>query len=98
MDFALTEEQRMLQQSIEGFLETNCPLDAVRIAASSGTTRVTEIMSGLSELGVPGIIIPEEYGGVELGFLEAALISEALGAVAAPVPYVATSVMAPLAI
>ena len=98
MDFALTEEQRMLQQSIEGFLETNCPLDAVRIAASSGTTRVTEIMSGLSELGVPGIIIPEEYGGVELGFLEAALISEALGAVAAPVPFVATSVMAPLAI
>ncbi len=98
MDFALTEEQRMLQQSIEGFLETNCPLDAVRIAASSGSTRVTEIMAGLSELGVPGIIIPEEYGGVELGFLEAALISEALGAVAAPVPFVATSVMAPLAI
>ncbi|GIS97638.1 MAG: hypothetical protein CM1200mP24_09220 [Gammaproteobacteria bacterium] len=51
MDFALTEEQRMLQQSIEGFLETNCPLDAVRIAASSGSTRVTEIMAGLRNSG-----------------------------------------------
>lgn len=98
MDFALTEEQRMLQQSIAGFLETNCPLDVVRSAAAANTTRVEDIADGLSNLGVPGIIIPEEHGGVGLDFLEAALISEALGTVAAPVPFVATSIMAPLAI
>ena len=40
-------------------------------------------------------VIDEDYGGVGLSHLEAALIAEALGNTVAPVPYVASSIMAP---
>jgi len=98
MDFALSEEQRMLQDSVAGFLGSACPLERVRAAAESGTTHDTELAQGLLELGVNGILIDEDHGGVGLGYLEAALIAEALGAVVAPVSFVATAVMAPVAL
>ncbi len=98
MDFALTEEQRMLQDSVSGYLASACSIEMVREAAESGGTHNADLAQGLAELGINAILVPEDQGGVGLGFLEAALIAEALGAVAAPVSYVATSVMAPVAL
>ena len=94
----LSEEQRMLQESVVGYLESECPLDRVRKAADGGETIANDVSDGLGELGVPGIVVPEAYGGVGLGFLEAALVAEALGGAIAPVPYAATSIMAPVAL
>ena len=45
-----------------------------------------------------GVLVPEEHGGLGLGLLEAALIAEALGKHVAPVPFLGTAVMAPLAL
>lgn len=98
MEFSLSEEQRLLQDSINRFLETKCPLDRVREVAESGETRLGDVWAGLTELGIPGILIPEEQGGVGLGLLEAALVAEALGNRVAPIPFVASSVMAPIAL
>ena len=98
MDFALTEEQRMLRDSVAGYLGDACPIETVRAAAETGQTHSTQLAQGLTELGVLSILIPEDFGGVGLGFLEAALVAECLGAVAAPVAYTASSVMAPVAI
>lgn len=98
MDFALTEEQRMLQNSVYGYLESTCPIDVVRDAADAGVTHNTTLAQGLAEIGAGAILIPEDHGGVGLGMLEAALIAEALGTVAAPVSYLSTSVMAPVAL
>ena len=98
MDFALSEEQRMLQDSIARYLESGCPLSRVREVAEAGESRAEDVWQELTNLGVHGLLIDEDYGGVGLGFLEAALIAEALGAAVAPVPYVASSIMAPVAI
>ena len=98
MDFALSDEQRMLQDSIAGYLESNCPLTRVRETAAAGDARADDVWQGLTDLGACAVLIDEDYGGVGLGLLEAALIAEAMGAVAAPVPYVASSVMAPVAL
>ena len=98
MDFALTEEQRMLQDSVAGYLRDACPIEVVRHAGESGETHSQTLAQGLTDLGVNSILIPEDFGGVGLGFLEAALIAEALGSVAAPVSYFANAVMAPIAI
>ena len=38
MEFALSEEQRMLQDSVRRFLEQNSPLDKVRLAAGNTHT------------------------------------------------------------
>ena len=98
MDFALGEEQRMLQDSVAGYLEAHCPLARVREAAEAGAARADDLWRGLTDLGAHAVLIDEEHGGVGLGFLEAALIAEALGGRAAPVPFIASSVMAPVAL
>ena len=98
MEFALNEEQRMLQESVRGYLESACALDHVRAAADAGDTRPNELWDGLVELGVHAILVPEEYGGVGLGVLEAALLAECLGGAVAPAPFIGSSVMAPVAL
>jgi alkylation response protein AidB-like acyl-CoA dehydrogenase len=98
MEFALSEQQKMMQESIDGALAKACPLDRVRKAADGGEAFADDVWRTLVDLGVAGVIIPEEHGGLGLGLLEAALISEALGKHVVPVPFVATAVMAPLAL
>jgi len=98
MEFALSEEQQMLQMSISRYLDSHCDLDQVRAAAKDNITKQADVWNGIGELGVLGIIIPEEYGGVGLGFLDAALVAEALGRAVAPIPYIGSSIMAPVAI
>ena len=98
MEFGLTEEQRMLQESVSGYLESACPLPRVREAADAGDTKPADVWEGLAQIGVQGIVTPESHGGVGLSMLEAALIAESLGGAAAPVPFAASCVMAPVAL
>ena len=98
MEFMLSEEQRLLQETVVRFLKSECPLERVRKAADAEETLASDVSEGLIELGIPGIVIPEDHGGVGLGFLEAALVAEALGGAAAPVPFAATSIMVPVAL
>ena len=98
MEFMLDPGQQLLQQSVARFLELQCPLDRVREAADAEETIAADVYQGVCDLEVPGILIPEEFGGVGVGFLEAALIAEALGYAVAPVPFTATSTMAPTAL
>lgn len=98
MEFMLSEEQQVLQESVRRFLASECPLDKVRVLADVEDTIAPDIHQGLADLGMCGVLIPEEYGGVGLGLLEAALIAEVLGGAVAPVPFIASSVMAPVAL
>ncbi len=60
--------------------QNSAPLERVRTvrrrAARAARRRSGR---GLAELGLPGLLIPEEHGGLGLGLLEAALAAEALG-------------------
>ncbi|MBV1886023.1 MAG: acyl-CoA/acyl-ACP dehydrogenase, partial [Parvibaculaceae bacterium] len=98
MEFALSEEQRMLQDSVGRFLETACPLDVVRAVAEKGAFQADAVWSGLVDLGVPGMMVPEAYGGMAFGMLEAALVSEVMGRHVAAVPFIGACVLGPLAI
>lgn len=98
MEFALSEEQRMLQDTVGRFLADASELDIVRKSAEAHEAYSKAIWSGFAELGVAGILIPEEHGGLGLGMLEAALMSEMTGRHVAPIPFVGTAVMAPLAL
>ncbi|HEY5681690.1 MAG TPA: acyl-CoA dehydrogenase family protein [Pseudomonadales bacterium] len=96
MEFGLSEEQTLLQDSLNGFLDANCPLDRVRRFAEEPVA--ADLHSGLAELGVFGLLVPEEAGGVGLGCFEAALVAEALGSHTAPCAFLGSAVMAPLAL
>src|SRR6185312_2003159 len=90
VEFGLTQDQKMMQESLDRTLERVSPLDAVRKGVSA--------FDALRELGVPGILIPERDGGLGLTLLDAALVAEQLGRHVARTPFVASAVMAPLAL
>ncbi|HWD27831.1 MAG TPA: acyl-CoA dehydrogenase family protein [Rhizomicrobium sp.] len=94
MEFDITADQKMMQDSVDRTLERVCPLDRVRKANG----RADDVRQALAELGVTGLLIPEDHGGLGLKLLDAALAAEMLGKHVAPVPFVAGAVMAPLAI
>ena len=96
MEFGLSEEQTLLQDSVNRFLEAEAPLDRVR--EFSERQDDADIWQGLIELGISGLLIPESAGGVGLGCLDAALVAESLGNHVTPSPFLGTVVMAPLAI
>jgi alkylation response protein AidB-like acyl-CoA dehydrogenase len=96
--FALSEDQSLLQDSLGKALAALSPLERVRRFADGGEATAPDIWAGLSELGLPGLLVPEEYGGLGLGLLEAALAAEALGRAVAPTPFLGSAVLAPLAL
>ncbi len=97
MDFALTEEQRLLDATLRGYLATYLPLEKLRALADTGTGFDEPLWQGLCELGLQGLLIPERFGGSGLGVLDAAVAAEALGAAVAPVPFLGMA-MATLAV
>lgn len=95
MDFDISADQKMMQESLDRTLARVCPLERVR-TARDGLAR--DVLTAVAELGVTGILIPEDHGGLGLKLLDAALAAEMFGKHVAPVPFVASSVMAPLAL
>ncbi len=96
MDFGLTEEQTLLQETLRRFLEDRLPTKRVREVMATEGAHDPETWDALAELGVCGLIVPEEQGGGGLGVLDAALAAEVLGWGAAPTPFLSTAVMAPV--
>jgi alkylation response protein AidB-like acyl-CoA dehydrogenase len=97
MRFALSEDQKILQDSLAKALAEASPLERVRKFADDPRDKAADVWRALADFGLPGIVVPEEHGGLGLGLIEAALASEALGAAVAPVAFLG-SVLAPLAI
>ena len=98
MYFGLSEEQQSLEDNIKKYLEDNASLDTIKEVASGNTAKSADIHKGLLELGISGLMVPEQYGGLELDMLFASVVSGALGSGTAPVPYAGAYVMAPIAL
>lgn len=98
MDFGLSDLQSSMQENVNRFLNEQASLDRVRKFAATDHSLAKDIWDGLVNLGVVGILVPEEYGGLGLSAMDAAVISECLGHHVSPVPYLPTCVVAPRAI
>ena len=94
MDFALTDDQRAIQEAARAFLTDAASPDAVRAAVEGATGFDETLWQGLAEMGFPGLMIPESHGGLGLGAVETALVLEEMGRCLAPVPYFETAVLA----
>jgi alkylation response protein AidB-like acyl-CoA dehydrogenase len=98
VEFGLSQDQVMLQDSLNRFLAAEAGLPRARRFAAEASRRDPELLAGLAGLGITGIVIPEVHGGVGQTILDAALVAECLGHAITPAPFVATAVMAPLAL
>lgn len=94
MEFALSEDQRMLQDSLSGFLKDAASLDTIRKIAVGDEASGAALASGLDEFGLAGLHVSEDHGGLGLGLLDACVVQEALGYAIAPSRFMATTVAA----
>jgi len=99
MYFGLSEEQSFFQDNVRKYLEEHATIDNIKHIASGDEKNLSaEINQGLHNLGINGLLIPEEFGGLGLDLLFAAVVSEVLGGSVGPTPFIAPYVMAPTAI
>jgi alkylation response protein AidB-like acyl-CoA dehydrogenase len=97
MDFSLTQDQRMMQESLVRTLADASSLDRVRKFAGDLSDRGGDIWKAMADFGLAGIVVPEEHGGLGLSILDAALASEALGQAVSPVAFMGV-VLGPIAL
>src|ERR1700730_315351 len=92
MDFDLTEEQRLLRDSVERLLADHYGFDKRRsyLAQPEGWSRT--LWARYAELGLLGLPFAEDHGGFGGGPIEVMLVMEAFGRVLALEPYLATVV------
>jgi len=87
MNFDLSEEQHLLQETVKLFVEKECPPARLREIFDGDEGHDPALWKGLAEMGVAGLALPEEYGGAGLEMLDLALVAEALGYGALPGPF-----------
>ncbi len=86
MDFGLSEEQELLQETLRGYVANECPTTTLREIFDSEACYDPKLWEGLLEMGIGGLIVPEEYGGVEMEVLDLALVAEVAGEGSLPIP------------
>ncbi len=90
MELELSEDQQALQESVRAVLERECPISLVRSVVEQHK-HAEELWSRMAELDWPALAVPEEDGGLGLGFVELAVVCEQLGRVLCPAPFLATA-------
>ena len=94
MDLDFSEEQQLLRDMVRGMLASYAPIDVVRAMEDDPAGYPPELWKQLAELGLLGILIPEDYGGSGQTLLEAAILYEELGRALAPSPHFPSAVLA----
>ncbi len=99
MNLEISTEQRELRESVHRFLAERAPLARVRELMETADGTDPDVWRQASaQLGLPGIAVPEEYGGAGFSFAEQAIVLEELGAALFTGPYLASAVLAATAL
>jgi len=92
MDFALNDDHRMLLDTARAFLEKEIDLTKVlqNTKSTVADTGYRENWKKVTDLGWPGLIIPEDFGGSGLTALDLVMVAQEIGRVIAPIPFLGT--------
>jgi pimeloyl-CoA dehydrogenase small subunit len=93
MDFDLTEEQRLLKESVDGLLADSYDFESRKKYAKEKGGWSKAVWSKLAEQGLLGLPFSEEDGGFGGGAVETMIVMEALGRALVLEPYLATVVI-----
>ena len=92
MDLDLSEEQEMLRTTARDFLAKECPKALVRELEDDPGGYSPELWRKMAELGWMGLVIPEEYGGMGMGFMDLIVLLQEMGRNVVPGPFFCTVV------
>src|SRR5580700_9457924 len=93
MDFDLSEEQRLLKESVDGLLGDSYDFDARKKYGAEKGGWSKGVWSKLAEQGLLGLPFAEDDGGFGAGAVETMIVMEALGKALMLEPYLATVVI-----
>jgi hypothetical protein len=91
MRFAFTEDQIAFRDAVREFLDKECTPAHLRTAWTNATGRIPGVWEQLVDMGVVGMLAPEESGGLGLTMVDLVLILEETGRYALPEPIVETA-------
>jgi hypothetical protein len=87
MNFDFSEDQKFVQKTARDYLAEHSGLEVCRAVVEGGKATDAGLWKGVAEMGWLGAVVPEEFGGAGLGYLELALIAEEVGRALAPIPF-----------
>jgi alkylation response protein AidB-like acyl-CoA dehydrogenase len=90
VNFDFSDDQQAIKRTAREFLESRFGAEKVRELAEAGRYD-EELWREMSELGWPGIFIPESHGGQGLGTVELVILLEELGYALAPCPFLSNA-------
>ena len=98
MNFGFNDEQELLRSTARKFLENECSSEVVRRLMDGAEGMTPELWKKIAEQGWLGLIYPEAYGGMGLGFVDLTVLMEEMGRVVMPGPYFSTVLLGGLAV
>lgn len=93
MDLDFTQEQDLLRDMVRGVCAELTPPSVVRAMEDDPIGVPAAFWKKLSELGIPGLLIPEAHEGAGQSMVEAAIVYEEFGRALAPSPHFASCVL-----
>jgi alkylation response protein AidB-like acyl-CoA dehydrogenase len=87
VNFEFTDDQQAIKRTARDFLAARYKLETVRSLAEDERGFTDQQWAEIAELGWPGVIVPEEHGGLGLGAVELVVIQEEMGYALAPSPF-----------
>jgi alkylation response protein AidB-like acyl-CoA dehydrogenase len=87
MNFAFSDEQEFLRETAREFLQRESPMTRVRELMETDAGFDRELWKKMAELGWIGLLIPEEYGGAGLDFVDLVVVLEEMGRSLLPSPF-----------
>jgi alkylation response protein AidB-like acyl-CoA dehydrogenase len=94
MDFDFTDDQESLRDAVHRWVDKGFSFDRRHaIAKAGGHTRA--VYRELAELGLTGLAVPAEHGGLSFGPIEAMVVCEELGRGLVPAPFAQGALLAP---
>jgi len=100
MGLILTEDEVMLRDTAEGFFADKAPVTSLRKLRDERDETGFDrgLWAEMAEMGFTGVVIDEDHGGVDMGFMAAGLIAEQMGRNLSASPFLSTAILAATAI
>ncbi len=90
MDFDLSKPQKLLKDSARDFLARECKPERVRVLMETDTAHDDKLWQAIADQGWMGLVVPEEHGGLGLGLVELAVVTEEMGRACLPGAFLST--------
>jgi alkylation response protein AidB-like acyl-CoA dehydrogenase len=98
-DLLYSDTEEALRDSVRRLFADRCPPEVVTRVYDSAPQDFSGVWRTLAaDLGMAGLLVPEQLGGAGAGAREAAVVMEEIGRAVAPVPFLSSAVLATVAL